>query len=324
MKPRHLDNRQGYTGRSIIMDNKKHHNRSWIGFVVALIILLAIVLSGISGAFPNLKDELSSAFSKDLGGYQLTLSKILTAIAALAITYLVCAALSWLLRLVSRTTRIRTVTELLISVIKYLGIIIGLVWALTILGLNSTAAFASLGIVTLIIGFASQRLIEDVISGLFIVLEGQYNVGDIIILDDFRGTVTRIGVRTTTIVDPGGNYKVVNNSDIRNFQNRSKALSLGISEIGITYEEDIPRVEAILKDALPEMLERNKDVFLSAPKYLGVEELADSAVVLRFTVECKEENVFVARRRLNRELRVLFAEKGVNIPFPQITIHQGE
>ena len=208
--------------------------------------------------------------------------------------------------------------------IKYLGIIIGLVWALTILGLNATAAFASLGIVTLIIGFASQRLIEDVISGLFIVLEGQYNVGDIIILDDFRGTVTRIGVRTTTIVDPGGNYKVVNNSDIRNFQNRSKALSLGISEIGITYEEDIPRVEAILKDALPEMLERNKDVFLSAPKYLGVEELADSAVVLRFTVECKEENVFVARRRLNRELRVLFAEKGVNIPFPQITIHQGE
>ena len=116
MKPRHLDNRQGYTGRSIIMDNKKHHNRSWIGFVVALIILLAIVLSGISGAFPNLKDELSSAFSKDLGGYQLTLSKILTAIATLAITYLVCAALSWLLRLVSRTTRIRTVTELLISV----------------------------------------------------------------------------------------------------------------------------------------------------------------------------------------------------------------
>ena len=188
------------------MDNKKNHNRSWIGFVVALIILLAIVLSGISGAFPNLKDELSSAFSKDLGGYQLTLSKILTAIAALAITYLVCAALSWLLRLVSRTTRIKTVTELLISVIKYLGIIIGIVWALTILGLNATAAFASLGIVTLIIGFASQRLIEDVISGLFIVLEGQYNVGDIIILDDFRGTVTRIGVRTTTIVDPGGNY----------------------------------------------------------------------------------------------------------------------
>lgn len=306
------------------MNNKTHHNRAWIGFAFALILLLAIVLSGVSGLYPTLKDELSSAFSKDLGGTQLTLARILTAIAALAITYLVCVILSWLLRLISKTTRIKTVAELLISVIKYLGIIIGLVWALTILGLNATAAFASLGIVTLIIGFASQRLIEDVISGIFIVFEGQYNVGDIIILDDFRGTVTRIGVRTTTIVDPGGNYKVVNNSDIRNFQNRSKALSLGISEISITYEEDIPRVEAILKEALPEMFERNKDVFVSVPKYLGVEELADSAVVLRFTVECQEENVFVARRRLNRELRVLFAEKDINIPFPQITIHQGE
>ena len=306
------------------MNNKTHHNRTWIGFALALILLLAIVLSGVSGLYPTLKDELSSAFPKDLGGTQLTLARILTAIAALAITYLVCVILSWLLRLISKTTRIKTVAELLISVIKYLGIIIGLVWALTILGLNATAAFASLGIVTLIIGFASQRLIEDVISGIFIVFEGQYNVGDIIILDDFRGTVTRIGVRTTTIVDPGGNYKVVNNSDIRNFQNRSKALSLGISEISITYEEDIPRVEAILKEALPEMFERNKDVFVSIPKYLGVEELADSAVVLRFTVECQEENVFVARRRLNRELRVLFAEKDINIPFPQITIHQGE
>ena len=306
------------------MNNKTHHNRAWIGFALALILLLAIVLSGVSGLYPTLKDELSSAFSKDLGGTQLTLARILTAIAALAITYLVCVILSWLLRLISKTTRIKTVAELLISVIKYLGIIIGLVWALTILGLNATAAFASLGIVTLIIGFASQRLIEDVISGIFIVFEGQYNVGDIIILDDFRGTVTRIGVRTTTIVDPGGNYKVVNNSDIRNFQNRSKALSLGISEISITYEEDIPRVEAILKEALPEMFERNKDVFVSVPNYLGVEELADSAVVLRFTVECQEENVFVARRRLNRELRVLFAEKDINIPFPQITIHQGE
>ena len=125
-------------------------------------------------------------------------------------------------------------------------------------------------------------------------------------------------------MDPGGNYKVVNNSDIRNFQNRSKAESLAVSEIGITYEESIPRVEAIIKEALPGMLERNRDVFLDVPDYKGVENLADSAVVLRFTVACDEENVYVARRRLNRELRVLFMEKDINIPFPQITIHQGE
>ena len=143
-------------------------------------------------------------------------------------------------------------------------------------------------------------------------------------LDDFRGTVKRIGVRTTTVVDLGGNYKVVNNSDIRNFQNRSKALSLAVSEIGISYEEDIPRVEAILTEALPEIYERNQDVFADVPDYMGVEDLADSAVVLRVTVACREQNVFVARRRLNRELRLLFAKHDIGIPYPQITVWKGE
>lgn len=305
------------------MKNKSRLNGGRIGFIIAAVILLVIAVAGFSGWYPALREALAETFSTDLGGYRLTPVKLIAAIAALAFVYLLCAALTWLLRVLSKNTRVKTVTELVSSVIRYLGVILGVVWALTILGLNATAAFASLGIITLIIGFASQRLIEDVISGLFIVMEGQYNVGDIIILDDFRGTVQRIGVRTTTIVDPGGNYKVVNNSDIRNFQNRSKALSLAVSEIGITYEEDIPRVEAILKDALPAMLARNADVFLAAPKYLGVEALADSAVVLRFTVDCTEENVFAARRRLNRELRVLFAEKNIDIPFPQLTVHQG-
>ncbi|MBQ9187685.1 MAG: mechanosensitive ion channel family protein [Clostridia bacterium] len=305
------------------MKNKSRLNGGRIGFIIAAVILLVIAVAGFSGWYPALREALAETFSTDLGGYRLTPVKLIAAIAALAFVYLLCAALTWLLQVFSKNTRVKTVTELVSSVIRYLGVILGVVWALTILGLNATAAFASLGIITLIIGFASQRLIEDVISGLFIVMEGQYNVGDIIILDDFRGTVQRIGVRTTTIVDPGGNYKVVNNSDIRNFQNRSKALSLAVSEIGITYEEDIPRVEAILKDALPAMLARNADVFLAAPKYLGVEALADSAVVLRFTVDCTEENVFAARRRLNRELRVLFAEKNIDIPFPQLTVHQG-
>ena len=311
------------------MSNNKQRNRSGIiGFVVALVLLAFVLYAGNSNIFgavsENLRQQLSTLFAREAGGYETTVARILAAVGALAITYLVCAILRWLLSLGGRNTRVRTVNELLGNIITYLGVILGIVWALTILGLNPTAAFASLGIVTLIIGFAAQRLIEDVISGLFIVLEGQYNVGDIIILDDFRGTVKRIGVRTTTIVDPGGNYKVVNNSDIRNFQNRSKALSLAVSEIGITYGEDIPHAEAIIKEALPAIYDRNSDVFEAIPDYMGVENLADSAVVLRFTVACKEQNVFVARRRLNRELRILFAEKGIEIPFPQVTVWKGE
>ena len=308
-------------------NNKKSSNRV-VGLVVALVLLAFVIFAGQSDVFgqvsEELRGELSAIFAKGQGGFNFTLAKLLAAVGVLALTYLVCRILCMLLDAFSKSTRARTVNDLLGNIITYVGVILGVVWALTILGLNPTAAFASLGIVTLIIGFAAQRLIEDVISGLFIVLEGQYNVGDIIILDDFRGTVKRIGVRTTTVVDPGGNYKVVNNSDIRNFQNRSKALSLAVSEIGITYEESIPRVEAILKEALPGIYERNQDVFEAVPDYMGVENLADSAVVLRFTVACKEQNVFIARRRLNRELRILFAEKDIPIPFPQITVWKGD
>ena len=307
--------------------NKSRRGSGAVGFIVALAILVFVILAGQTNVFGSvsegLRAELSAIFARDVGGFHLTLAKVLAAVGALAFTYLVCKGICFLLSKLSRNPRARTVNELIGNIVTYMGVILGVVWALTILGLNPTAAFASLGIVTLIIGFAAQRLIEDVISGLFIVLESQYNVGDIIILDDFRGTVQRIGVRTTTIVDPGGNYKVVNNSDIRNFQNRSKALSLAVSEIGITYGENIPHAEAIIKEALPEIYERNADVFEAVPDYMGVEALADSAVVLRFTVACKEQNVFVARRRLNRELRILFMEKGIDIPFPQVTVWKG-
>ena len=309
-------------------NNRSRRSSGVVGFIVALALLAFILFAGQSNIFgpvsEGLREELSAIFARDMGGFHLTVAKVLTAIGALAFTFLVCRLLCWLLQALSRNPRTRTVNELIGNIVTYMGVILGIVWALTILGLNPTAAFASLGIVTLIIGFAAQRLIEDVISGLFIVLESQYNVGDIIILDDFRGTVVRIGVRTTTIVDPGGNYKVVNNSDIRNFQNRSKALSLAVSEIGITYGENIPHAEAIIKAALPEIYDRNADVFEAIPDYMGVEELADSAVVLRFTVACKEQNVFVARRRLNRELRILFMEKGIEIPFPQVTVWKGD
>lgn len=309
-------------------NNNQNRAKGLVGFLVALVLLAFVILAGqtniLGSVSSQLKQELANIFSRGTGDASVVIAKILAAIAVLALTFLVCRLVVFLLNRTAKNNRVRTVNELLGNIITYLGVILGVVWALTILGLNPTAAIASLGIVTLIIGFAAQRLIEDVISGLFIVMEGQYNVGDIIILDDFRGTVKRIGVRTTTIVDPGGNYKVVNNSDIRNFQNRSKALSLAVSEIGITYGEDIPHAEAIIKEALPKMYERNQDVFEAVPDYMGVEELADSAVVLRFTVSCREQNVFIARRRLNRELRILFAEKGIEVPFPQVTVWKGE
>ena len=189
-------------------------------------------------------------------------------------------------------------------------------FGLRALGVDVTASLASVGVVTLIIGFGAQSLIEDVLTGIFLIAEGRYNVGDILVLDDFRGKVVDISVRTTTLEDSGGNHKIINNSEIRNFQNRSQKTSVAVSTISIGYDADLRAVEAVIADALPAMYEENRGVFLDVPQYLGVEELAGSGVVLKFIVSATEENIFAARRALNRSLSCSSMKRASTSPIP--------
>ena len=259
------------------------------------------------------------------GNMKVTLAHILTAVLAVAIVaacYLVLKAVLYAIGKASE--RAGTVTTMISGVMKYIAIVIAFVWALSVLGVNAVAVLAGIGILGLIVGFGAQSLIEDIITGSFIIFESQYNIGDIIILDDFRGVVRSIGVRTTVIEDAGGNLKVVNNSDIRNFQNRSKNTSKAICIVSVAYDTDIQKMQRILAKNLPAMYEMHRDIYLKAPEYLGVEKLADSGVELKFTADVMEKNVFIAQRQLNRDLLVLFKETGIEIPFPQVVVHQGE
>ena len=253
----------------------------------------------------------------------LTLAHWLTLLLAVCVVWLLYTLGKLLLATVGKkNVRARTITSMFIGGLKYLAVIAGVVWGLRILGINATAILAGIGIIGLILGFGAQSLIEDVITGLFIIFEGKYSIGDIIVLDDFRGIVRDIGVRTTTIEDAGYNLKVVNNSDIRNFQNRSRNTSLAVCLCSVAYETDLRALEKLLNECLPEMYLDHKNIYLGAPRYLGVHELADSGVVLKFVVDVKEEDIFAAQRALNRDIRVLFADKGVEIPFPQLDVHQ--
>ena len=220
-----------------------------------------------------------------------------------------------------KETRARTVCSLTRSILSYAAVLLSVYFGLRALGVDMTASLASVGVVTLIIGFGAQSLIEDVLTGIFLIAEGRYNVGDILVLDDFRGKVVDISVRTTTIEDAGGNHKIINNSEIRNFQNRSQKTSLAVSTVSVGYDADLRAVEAVIADALPAIFEENRAVFLDVPQYIGVEELGESGVVLKFIVSATEENVFAARRALNRSLKLLFDEKGIDMPYPQLTVH---
>ncbi len=220
-----------------------------------------------------------------------------------------------------KETRARTVCSLTRSILSYAAVLLSVYFGLRALGVDVTASLASVGVVTLIIGFGAQSLIEDVLTGIFLIAEGRYNVGDILVLDDFRGKVVDISVRTTTLEDAGGNHKIINNSEIRNFQNRSQKTSLAVSTVSVGYDADLRALETVIADALPAMFEENRAVFLDVPQYIGVEELGESGVVLKFIVSATEENVFAARRALNRSLKLLFDEKGIDIPYPQLTVH---
>ena len=312
------------------MKHKKSSSgaKPFIGAIVALALTVILLrpqwLPVSSQTKAAVAELIKSHFLIQRSG-NITLAHILTVILSACVLWLLFSVFRLILMAVGRRSpRAQTITSLIIGTVKYLLAILGVVWGLSILGVNSTAVLAGVGIIGLVLGFGAQSLIEDVITGLFIIFEGKYSIGDIIILDDFRGTVRDIGVRTTTIEDAGYNLKVVNNSDIRNFQNRSRNTSLAICEVSVSYDTDLPKLEEFLAAKLPPMAQAHPDLYLAAPRYLGVQELADSGVVLRIVADVEEEDVFPAQRQLNRDIRVLFAQEGVEIPFPQVVVHQGD
>lgn len=217
----------------------------------------------------------------------------------------------------------KTVFTLADSAIRYLLIIVGLLWALSIVGVDVRALLAGAGVLALIIGFGAESLIADVITGTFMLFEHQYEVGDIIVVGDFRGTVTQIGIRTTQIMDSGGNVKIINNSDIRSLINRSNDLSFAVCDMAVPYDkESLARAEKVLGEVLPKLHREHPDLFSKAPAYLGVQSLdyENRAVVLRVAGETHEENIYKAQRLLNRTLFMAFEEEGISCPVHRVEL----
>ena len=215
----------------------------------------------------------------------------------------------------------KAVIEIICSLIKYAAVIVLLFFILKTAGLDTTAILAGIGILGLIVGLGAQPLIADIIAGLFIVFEKVFDVGDIIVVDGFRGTVKEIGIRTTQIVDTGGNVKIINNADVKTVINMTNQLSLAICEIGIEYGESLERVEAILKDNLAAIRDAIPDI-KEGPFYKGVSDLGDSAVVLRFVANCEEDARYQVERDLNRQFKLLFDKYNINIPFTQVVVNE--
>jgi len=227
------------------------------------------------------------------------------------------AGLAALNRAFHKNQRQITVVRLINNMVKCVATVIIIIAVLALWGIDTTALITGAGVLTLIVGLGMQSLISDVVAGLFIVLENEFNVGDIVTIDGFRGTVVSIGIRTTKL-DALGNIKIVNNSDIRGVLNQTVNPSTAKSLIDIEYGESLERVEEIVKTKLPDI---KVEGVLGSISYDGVAALGASGVTLQFTALCNEGDIFAVQREMNKRLKTMLDENGVGIPFNQLVVH---
>ena len=203
------------------MENKETKKKKWtiielivIGVVLAAFITFIIIEIAAPGS------DVGSWIKKNVwdtdkaaSDFRTHLPTLIQSIIYVVVIYAACKLIRMLFRKkMQKSNRAKTVITLLDGLVKYACAIAIIIFLLQAVGVNSTAIFASVGILTLVIGLGCQSLIADVVAGMFIVFENEYIVGEIITIGDFRGTVTEIGIRATKILDAAGNIKIINNS----------------------------------------------------------------------------------------------------------------
>lgn len=319
------------------MEKKKTSTiRNLIKVVILGVILVLTLLMLNPEKLPFLSDSQKAAvqqfvdvnFSQlpaTVASFNLNLGMVLSTLLMAGLLYLVYQ----LVRLVeevipSKSGRQETLRRMFMNALRYAMVIVGIIWGLMIFGVDTGAIFASVGIVTLVVSLSAESLFADMFTGIFILVEDQYHVGDIISIDGFRGRVVSLGIRTTRIEDDGGNVKIINNADIRNVMNLSNKVSFSICDISMSYGESIERAEAVIAEAMPKIQAKYPDIFEHGLQYAGVQSLSASSVDLRVLARVSEANIYKGRRLLNREMKLAFDEAGIEIPFPQLVVHKAE
>ncbi|MGN1061196.1 MAG: mechanosensitive ion channel family protein [Candidatus Coproplasma sp.] len=224
-------------------------------------------------------------------------------------------------KMMEKSNKAKTVITLLDGLIKYGSALALIFLILQAFGVNTTAIWESVGIITLIIGLGAQSLIADIIAGVFIIFENEYSVGEIVSIDDFRGTVSEIGIRATKILDMAGNIKIINNSDIKNVVNLSRELSLAVVDCEFPYDVPLEFVEKLLKDNLEEFKAKIPAI-VEGPFYKGVSCYEASNVAVKLVAQCAEEDRYQVQRDLLREYRQLFVANGIDLSYEQVVLNQ--
>lgn len=218
-----------------------------------------------------------------------------------------------------KNKRSYTISKLLQSVFKYLILIITIFAILSIWGINVTAAIAGVGILGLVIGLGAQDLIKDLLAGMGIVFENQYEIDDIVEIKGFKGKVMEIGLRTTKLISATGEIKIIRNGEINEVSNFSRSYSLAVAHVDVAYEEDLNKVITLLDEALPALKESYPQI-IEGPVVAGVCNLAESGVTVKITAKTNPEEHYAVERALLKFIKELFDNNSVEIPYSKVVV----
>ncbi|HEK9100840.1 mechanosensitive ion channel family protein [Bacillus pfraonensis] len=213
-----------------------------------------------------------------------------------------------------------TVAKLLENIVAYVVMFIMLIAILGVFNINASGLLAGAGVIGLAVGFGAQSLVKDVITGLFILLEDQFSVGDYVRIGQFEGVVLEIGLRTTKIKSWTGEIHILPNGSIAQVTNFSVSNSVAFVDVSISYESDIARAERIIEELLEELPEKYEQM-VATPQLLGVQTLGASEVVLRVIAEVEPMQHAPIARALRKEIKNRLDLHGIEIPYPHMVLY---
>lgn len=222
--------------------------------------------------------------------------------------------------------RIDTLINIIEGGIKILLWTILLMMVLKKIGVDIGPILASAGIIGLAVGFGSQELVKDFISGFFIILENQIRTNDVVILNGTSGLVEKIELRTITLRDFSGVVHIFQNGKIDNISNMTKDWSAILFDIGVAYKENTQKVMDLMKQVGDKLYEDNeyKDKILEPIEIFGLDKFGESAIIIKARFKTKPVEQWAVGRAYRKLLKETFDQNNIEIPFPHTTVYWGE
>lgn len=216
--------------------------------------------------------------------------------------------------------RKKTLLLLINNIIKYFLMTVCVLTILNIYGVDTSALITSLGLLGLGASLALQDTLKDLLAGFFIIFENQYDIGDVIEINNFKGEVIALGLKTTKIRAYTGEVSIVANRNIAEVINYSSSNSLAIVDFEVSYDEDLNKVEEIL-NTLCNNLTKELNNITGKVELLGVEDLGSSGIKYRITVETKPMEHLKVQREIRKAIKEELGKQGIEIPYTQVVIH---